>query len=66
MQQVLGGLVAGLALVGVSNRASAIDIRDERENSRMKGYELIYEAREIELPQEVRDGLKQVGPIRIA
>lgn len=58
--QLLGGLLAGVALVGGTNGARAIDLEDERSNSRMKGYDLIYEARELELPQSVRDGLQQV------
>ena len=52
--------MAGIALVGGANKAMAIDLIDERNNSKMKGFELIYEAREIELPQNVRDGLSQV------
>lgn len=59
--QVLGGLLAGLAVLGGSQRAFAIDLEDERNKSRMAGYDLIYEARELELPQEIRDGLKQVS-----
>ncbi|KAK9797396.1 hypothetical protein WJX73_003240 [Symbiochloris irregularis] len=58
-RQVLGGLLAGIAILGSSQKAMAIDIEDERNKSRMKGYDLIYEAREIELPQNVRDGLSQ-------
>ena len=58
---MFGGLLAGLALTGLTNQARAIDIEDERNNSKMNGYNLIYEARELELSQEVRDGLKQVG-----
>lgn len=60
VRQVLGGLLAGIAILGSSQKAMAIDIEDERNKSRMKGYDLIYEAREIELPQNVRDGLSQV------
>lgn len=48
--------VAGLAAV---RPAAAIDILDERK-VREKGFDLIYEARELDLPQAVRDGLVQV------
>ncbi len=39
--------------------ANAVDIQDDRK-VRDRGFDLIYEAREIELPQSVRDGLTQV------
>ncbi|BDA44080.1 Oxygen-evolving enhancer protein 3, chloroplastic [Coccomyxa sp. Obi] len=54
---VLAGFlgVAGLAVAGSAN---AIDILDERK-VREKGFDLIYEARELDLPQAVRDGLVQ-------
>ena len=58
--KVVGGLLASLAIFSGSHRALAIDLEDERNKARMAGYDLIYEARELELPQEVRDGLKQV------
>lgn len=58
--QVLAGFaaVAGLA---VAKTANAVDIKDARK-VRDQGFDLIYEARELELPQSVRDGLTQVGP----
>jgi photosystem II oxygen-evolving enhancer protein 3 len=54
---VLAGFlgVAGLAVAGSAN---AIDILDERK-ARQKGFDIIYEARELDLPQAVRDGLLQ-------
>jgi len=54
---VLAGFaaVAGLAVARVAN---AVDIQDDRK-VRDRGFDLIYEAREIELPQSVRDGLTQ-------
>ena len=48
-------------MLGGNNSARAIDIEDERNKAKMAGYDIIYEARELELPQDVRDGLKQVG-----
>ena len=38
-----------------------MDIKDARK-VREKGFDLIYEAREIDLPQATRDGLTQVRP----
>lgn len=58
VRQVLAGFlgVAGLAMTASAN---AIDIQDERK-VRERGFDLIYEARELDLPQAVRDGLVQV------
>jgi photosystem II oxygen-evolving enhancer protein 3 len=36
----------------------AVDLFDDR-NVRQKGFDLIYEARDLDLPQNVRDGLTQ-------
>ncbi|EIE25851.1 photosystem II oxygen evolving complex protein PsbQ [Coccomyxa subellipsoidea C-169] len=57
VRQVLAGFLgfAGLALTASAN---AIDIQDERK-VRERGFDLIYEARELDLPQAVRDGLVQ-------
>lgn len=54
---VLGGLLAGLAVITASP-ANAIDIIDDRK-ARAKGFDIIYEARDLDLPQGVRDGLEQ-------
>ena len=58
--QVLAGFAA-LAGLAVAKTANAVDIKDARK-VREKGFDLIYEARELELPQATRDGLTQVGP----
>ena len=58
--QVLAGFAA-LAGLAVAKTANAVDIKDAR-TVRDRGFDLIYEAREVELPQAVRDGLTQVGP----
>ena len=58
--QVLAGFAAVAGLV-VAKTANAVDIKDARK-VRENGFDLIYEARELELPQSVRDGLTQVGP----
>ena len=49
----------GFASLAVTASANAIDIQDERK-VRERGFDLIYEARELDLPQAVRDGLVQV------
>ena len=56
--QVLAGFAA-FAGLAVAKTANAVDIQDDRK-VRDKGFDLIYEARELELPQSVRDGLSQV------
>lgn len=56
--QVLTGFAA-FAGLAVAKSANAVDIQDDRK-VRDKGFDLIYEARELELPQSVRDGLAQV------
>ena len=47
--QVLGGLLAGVAALTVP-RANAVDIRDDTK-VREKGFDLIYEARDLDLAQ---------------
>jgi photosystem II oxygen-evolving enhancer protein 3 len=47
---VLGGLLAGVAALAASPAANAIDIRDDRK-ARANGFDLIYEARDLDLPQ---------------
>ena len=58
--QAFGALLGGIALIGSQGSARAIDLFDERD-VRERGFDIIYEARELELPQSVRDGLEQVG-----
>mmetsp|Transcript_27008 Transcript_27008/g.59067 ORF Transcript_27008/g.59067 Transcript_27008/m.59067 type:complete len:203 (-) Transcript_27008:270-878(-) len=57
---VLGGFLAGAALT-ISSAAQAVtpvDLFDDRP-VRQKGFDLIYEARDLDLPQNVRDGMTQ-------
>lgn len=60
---VLGGFLAGAAMT-LSNAAFAaggatpVDIFDDRK-VREKGFDLIYEARDLDIPQAERDGLTQ-------
>lgn len=54
---VLGGLVAGVAALSASS-VNAMDIIDDRK-ARAKGFDIIYEARDLDLSQNVRDGLEQ-------
>ena len=54
---VLGGmLVGGLAIAAPA--ANAVDIIDDRA-AKAKGFDIIYEARDLDLPQGQRDGLFQ-------
>lgn len=55
---VLGGLVAGIAGLALSKQANAIDLFDDRK-ARKNGFDIIYEARDLDLPQSTRDGLDQ-------
>lgn len=58
---VLGGLVAGAALSlakGAQATATSINLIDDRK-AVDNGFNLIYEARNLELPQNERDGLTQ-------
>jgi photosystem II oxygen-evolving enhancer protein 3 len=56
--QVLAGVLgaAGLALGAPARAADIFDDRKVRE----KGFDLIYEARDLDLPQNVREGFTQV------
>ena len=64
--QVLGSVVAGIAAVsaGPSLAASSdatagfVDLFDDRK-AKKKGFEIIYEARDLDIPQNERDGLTQ-------
>jgi photosystem II oxygen-evolving enhancer protein 3 len=59
--QVLAGFVAaGAALVaGKAQAVTPVDLFDDRK-ARNTGFDLIYEARDLDLPQSKRDGLDQV------
>lgn len=54
---VLGAMMAGVAALTASS-ATAMDLIDDRK-ARAKGFDIIYEARDLDLPQSVRDGLTQ-------
>jgi photosystem II oxygen-evolving enhancer protein 3 len=60
--QVLSGFLAGAAALTVAKGAEAaatpVDIFDDRA-ARARGYDIIYEARDLELDQRVRDGMSQ-------
>merc|ERR1711937_585218 len=54
-------LAAGLVAFCISHSVSAVtpvDLKDDRKAKSM-GFDLIYEARDLDLPQGVRDGLTQ-------
>lgn len=55
---MLAGLVGSAGLAAVAP-ALAADIFDDRK-VREKGFDLIYEARDLDLPQATRDGFTQV------
>lgn len=58
---VLGGLLAGVAALTASTANAAVynDFVDDRK-AKANGFDIVYEARELDLPQAVRDGLAQV------
>ncbi|GBF93986.1 oxygen-evolving enhancer [Raphidocelis subcapitata] len=49
---------AALLAAAAAQADTAIDLFDDR-GARKKGFDLIYEARELDLPQNVRDGMTQ-------
>jgi photosystem II oxygen-evolving enhancer protein 3 len=55
---VLGGLAAGVAGLFVAQNANAMDLFDDRK-ARKAGFDIIYEARDLDLDQRVRDGMTQ-------
>jgi photosystem II oxygen-evolving enhancer protein 3 len=62
-KKVLTGFVAGAAALAAAAPALAgpdtpVDLFDDRK-ARSTGFDLIYEARDLDLPQNVRDGLTQ-------
>merc|ERR1712178_369332 len=59
--QNAAGLAAGLAAFSLSCSVSAVtpvDLKDDRK-AKSTGFDLIYEARDLDLPQNVRDGMTQ-------
>lgn len=58
--QVLGGLVAGMSLIASrnANAVSSIGLSDESKQ-RDNGFDIIYEARDLDLPQSTREGFDQ-------
>jgi photosystem II oxygen-evolving enhancer protein 3 len=60
--QVLAGFVAAGAALLAAPKAqanTAVDLFDDRK-ARDTGFDIIYEARDLDLPQSKRDGLDQV------
>jgi len=58
---VLSGFLAGAAALTMTQGAQAVtpvDVFDDRA-VRQKGFDIIYEARDLDLPQNVRDGFTQ-------
>lgn len=57
---VLGGFLAGavVTLSGAARAATPVDIIDDRK-ALATGFDLIYEARDLDLPQNVREGYTQ-------
>jgi hypothetical protein len=60
--QVLSGFASAAAMLAASaaRAATPIDLFDDRK-VKDTGFDIIYEARELDLPQNVRDGFTQVG-----
>lgn len=58
--QVIGGFLGAAALVasGVANAATPINIIDDRK-ARDTGFDIIYEARDLDIPQNEREGFTQ-------
>ncbi len=54
---MLSGLVAGVVSL-TALKAGAVDLQDERD-VRQRGFDIIYEARDLDLDQSTRDGLTQ-------
>lgn len=58
---VLSGLFAGAALTaaaGAQAAATPVDLFDDRK-AKANGFDIIYEARDLDLPQSTRDGMTQ-------
>merc|ERR1711976_932901 len=50
--------IALLSLTGTAVAVTSVDVKDDRK-AKSNGFDLIYEARDLDLPQDVRDGLTQ-------
>merc|ERR1711976_176992 len=50
--------IASLAMIKSAVALTPVDVKDDRE-AKSAGFDLIYEARDLDLPQDVRDGLTQ-------
>merc|ERR1711981_1316435 len=50
--------IAVLSLAGSAIAVTPVDLKDDRK-AKSTGFDLIYEARDLDLPQDVRDGLTQ-------
>lgn len=61
MQVLAGFVAAGAALLAApkAQAVSPVDLFDDRK-ARNNGFDIIYEARDLDLPQSKRDGLDQV------
>jgi photosystem II oxygen-evolving enhancer protein 3 len=57
-RQLLSGLAAGLISLTAVAGANAADLRDDR-SARQRGFDIIYEARDLDLDQDTRDGMSQ-------
>merc|ERR1719378_1384180 len=60
-QSLMAGFAAGFAAVTISSSVFAltpVDLKDDRK-AKSTGFDIIYEARDLDLPQNVRDGLTQ-------
>merc|ERR1711988_943830 len=55
--RIAAGLIA-ITVSGTSCAVTPVDLKDDRKAKSM-GFDLIYEARDLDLPQGVRDGLTQ-------
>merc|ERR1719160_1792390 len=60
-RRVAATLAAGFAAVIASSKTHAltpVDLKDDRK-AKSTGFDVIYEARDLDLPQNIRDGLTQ-------
>merc|ERR1719213_131096 len=61
-RNMLSGLALAFAAAGMQDKAayalSPVDLKDDRK-AKSTGFDLIYEARDLDLPQNVRDGMTQ-------
>merc|ERR1711879_440846 len=61
-REMMAGLALGLGSVAAQSKnafaVTGVDVKDDR-GAVKKGFDIIYEARELDLPQNQRDGLSQ-------